>query len=259
MEWKLLTQIEAQKRLEKYEEMGYKKFLQYTENLVNPSGNLPKEYRNLRIELVKAFKQAQKQAIQTDRKKKQYLTDLYFGGKLFEILKKRGMNVRYASSPRVWTYIAVEVIPDLVFERFGESEYKKSGTFRLHTDRYFKKEARIYPRTLWWYIYLSMQYDFTGNEDLALTVDLLKDNGTDTIVQLVERTGREGYRVAMARKLMKYYSEDAGFGEGEFRKAMVLNSAWTQTVEPALTEGGDERYVKELFSYFCDSNQTSHN
>ena len=101
---------------------------------------------------------------------------------------------------------------------------------------------------MWWYIYLSIQNE--DSCDLKLTLKVLERNTTDEIVQLVERSGTAGYRVEVYREIMKYYSEHRDkYDNSAFRKVMVLNTAKTKVVEPALIEGGVSEYVKELFNY----------
>ena len=72
-------------------------------------------------------------------------------------------------------------------------------------------------------------------------------NSTDTIVALVERCGRKGYRLDLYREIMKQKSEN-GIGIDEFRKLMVLNSAKIKNINPSLTSRGIIGYVEELVS-----------
>lgn len=102
-------------------------------------------------------------------------------------------------------------------------------------------------RVLWWYIYLSWQ----GSEDA--TIETLKENSTDEILQLVDRCGRGGYRVDLYRELMRKNGlvEIAERRKNQlFRKMMVLNTARVQVLEPELTTGGNRGYVETLYNYF---------
>lgn len=260
MEWKRLTKIEAADCLSKYQDMGLDKFLQECQNLEN--SELPEEYKTLRKELVTAYQESKSLANDQSRDKSKlgysiignkYRRDVLFGIKVYSILKTRGMNVRYASNSRIWSYIAVKVIPDLVYDRYGEDDYKKKHIFRLNKERYYDNERRIFPLNLWWYIYLAMKK--SGSEDdLEATANLLLNSGsTDTIVQIVERSGREGYRVDLSRELLEQYCGNSDYGPDAFRKVMVLNSARTRMIEPKLRKGGYDKYVKELFDYFAKS------
>ena len=147
------------------------------------------------------------------------------------------------------------VFPDLVHSRYpGAVKKSADGTaekINVNEERFWKTRRRIYLKVLWWYIYLSVQTDDNGNEDLDRTVDILKDNSTDEIVQIVERSGTAGYRVDLYRAMMKYYSLHRDiYDNKKFRQVMVLNTARSQIIEPSLMDGGVQTYVRELFEYF---------
>lgn len=199
------------------------------------------EYSELRDDLYMLFDSAMKElGIKEDeipQKNNSYQLDLHFGIKLYETLNtKYGMNVRFASSAGIWRYISVCVVPDLVEKRYGID----------HPDRFWKKPKRLWLRVLWWYIYLSWQ----GTSQQ--TINILKDNSTDEILQLVDRCGRGGYRVELYRAMMKKNGELDPIERRRkelFRKMMVLNTARVQVVEPALADRGEEGYVDSLFDY----------
>ena len=200
------------------------------------------DYKELREDLCALFDDALNKlginASEISQKNNSYQLDLYFGIKLYQTLNsKYGMNVRLASSAGLWRYLSVCVVPDLVEKRYGLT----------HPDRFWKKPKRLWLRVLWWYIYLSWQ----GSE--AQTIEVLKDNSTDEILQLVDRCGKGGYRVDLYRVLMKKNSELDKIErrkQNMFRKMMVLNTARVQVVEPALADGGEEGYVESLCDYF---------
>ncbi|HFI0259201.1 TPA: hypothetical protein ACGOU2_002079, partial [Streptococcus suis] len=99
-----------------------------------------------------------------------YDFDLRFGLKVYSILShKVGFTNRTASNDDVWRYLSIKIIPDIVHSRWGRNEV------RTLTSR------RIWLKNLWWYIHLS----WAGNSEE--TFNLLKNNTTDTVVQLVER------------------------------------------------------------------------
>ena len=156
---------------------------------------------------------------------------------MYETLNnKYGMNVRLASTAGIWRYLSVCVVPDLVEKRYGTD----------HPDRFWKKPKRLWLRVLWWYIYLSWQG--TARQ----TIEVLKDNSTDEILQLVDRCGRGGYRVELYRAMMKKHGELDPVERRRnelFRKMMVLNTARVQVVEPALVDRGEEGYVDSLIDY----------
>lgn len=167
-----------------------------------------------------------------------YRIDLYFGLGLYQLLnQKYGMNIRLASSPGVWRYLSMIVATDIVEMRYNVS----------HPDRYWKKARRLWLRVLWWYIHLSWQ----GDEEK--TERILRNNTTDEILQLVDRTGKGGYRVNLYREIMRVNAEKdrkTWAKDQMFRKIMVLNTARLQVMEPSLVNGGEKQFVKDLCDYF---------
>lgn len=200
----------------------------------------PKEYEDLRTVLEKCFNdtltdlEIKEEQIAQERNK--YRLDLNFGLQIYVILNnKYGMNIRTASNTGIWRFLSVCVVPDLVKKRWGIE----------HPDRFWKKPKRLWLRILWWYIHLSWQ----GN--LNETNRILKDNSTDEILQLVDRCGRDGYRVNLYREIMKKNSEldkNERRKKQLFRKMMVLNTARLQVLEPELYLNGCKGYVNKL----CD-------
>lgn len=92
---------------------------------------------------------------------------------------------------------------------------------------------------MWWYIHLSWQ----GTENS--TYKVLKDYGTDTISDFIERPGK-GYRLALYRSLMKEYSKVDTKSANLFNRIQKQNLVNCRNVEPALTEGAELGYVKRL-------------
>ena len=168
-----------------------------------------------------------------------YQVDYIFGLKLYQLLNERyNMSIRTAATDGVWRFLSTCVVPDLVDIRYKALE---------HPDRYWKKPKRIWLRVIWWYIHLSWQ----GDEES--TREILKDNSTDEILQLVDRCGRDGYRVDLYREIMKKYAKMDVTERRKnqvFRKMMVLNTAKVQVIEPALVDGGEIKYVDDLCVYF---------
>ncbi|MCJ8007274.1 DUF6339 family protein [Lederbergia wuyishanensis] len=180
---------------------------------------------------------------QGEQKGNYYKYDLLFSLKLYKYLTiENGITEREASDDDFWRYISMKLIPDVVERRWDG----------LKAPRFYQESRRIWVKVLWWYIHLSWQ----GNVDD--TYETLKYNTTDTVVQLVERPGTGGYRVSLSRALMKHFGrlaeEDPDNHTTEmFRKVMRLNTARTKVIEPALTNGGETEYVKELFEYFNET------
>ncbi len=197
------------------------------------------DYKAIRDDLCMLYEHALSKVEKIDDQASwRYHLDLYFGLSLYEVLnEKYNMNVRTASNEGVWRYLSVCVVPDLVEKRYGKD----------HPDRFWKKPKRLWLRVLWWYIYLSWQ---GTNEE---TMNILMNNSTDEILQLVDRCGRGGYRVDLYRELMKKNAElDVSERKSKqtFRKMMVLNTARVQVLEPELTPGGNRGYVNSLSDYF---------
>ncbi len=231
MEWEELSRADAQVCYDRFMETG--------------EADCPPKFMELRRTLLDLFqKSLQEIGITEDgisSGNSRYLLDLSFGLRLYEAFRsqKFSMNLRQASSEGIWRFLSVRVIPDAVSLRWGRGED--------HPDRYWKKTNRIWLRTIWWYIHLSWQG--TSEE----TREVLRDNSTDEILQLVDRRGRDGYRVSTCRAMMKKLStiDPAERRQKQlFRKTLVLNTARIQVMEPELCEGGSDGYVQQLYSYF---------
>ena len=78
------------------------------------------------------------------------------------------------------------------------------------------------------------------------TYDVLKNNGTNIISHFIERPGR-GYRTSLFRMMLYAYSLLPEQKDSIFRAAAKLNLAKCISVEPALSEGGEEAYATRLF------------
>lgn len=164
-----------------------------------------------------------------------YKLDYSFGLFLYLQLKKFGFTERDAANDDIWRFLSMSVVPDLVAKRWG----------KLAEIRYYKQSLRIWLRTIWWYVHLSWQ----GNtED---TIRVLSRNSTDQILQLVDRSGAKGYFVDVYRVIMKKFYQakciSPQVGDNDFRRIMVLHTAFSKTVEPEFYDGGVEGYVNMLF------------
>ncbi len=224
MKWEELKKQKAEELMSQWSD--------YPEFETNPKDN------ELRNKFVTAFEETLRELdISKDQiGKHSYKFDLEYGLKIYKILENySSFNLRTASNNNVWRYLSMIVVPDVVFYRWGMKE-----------GRFWKDPRRLWLKAIWWYIYLSWQ------GDLYSTREVLKDNTTDDIVQLVERAGSLGYRVNLTREIIKNYG---GLSKEQksnqiFRKVMKLNTARVKTVEPELHPEGQETYVKELFEYF---------
>lgn len=227
MNWKEISKEEGSNRFDEY--------------CQTKEAKCPEEYKKLREEILDLFVRTLSEIgidpVDINSKNYAYQVDYIFGLKFYQLLNNNyNMNIRIASTDGVWRFLSTCVVPDLVEMRYGIE----------HPDRYWKKPKRVWLRVIWWYIYLSWQ----GDEEL--TREVLKDNSTDEILQLVDRCGRDGYRVDLYREIMrKYASMDITYRRKEqiFRKMMVLNTAKVQVIEPALVDGAEIQYVDDLCGF----------
>lgn len=252
MEWKLMSKSEARKITASWQRMDSVSFNKMTEEWSSEiSSDLNAHYQQLRKEVIERYQEIDKK-IKLNllyHKKKDYMKDLNLGLAIYEIFQKYGFSARQASIDQIWYFLNIKVFPDIILERYPHSEVKNG--YNVNEDRFWKNRSRMYFKAIWWYVFLSLQKDENGKEDLKKTYDILKDNSTDEIVQLVERAGKEGYRVDVYREIMRFYSENRQkYNIDYFRKVMVLNTARAKVIEPSLAEGGVHGYVKGLFEYF---------
>lgn len=189
-----------------------------------------KDFNELRHKLIGLRNQIfEEQGFEKDNKL-DYKFDLAFGLEIYELLNDElGFSNRVATNDDIWRYLSIKVIPDIVHSRWG-----------LNADRYYKSPRRIWLKAIWWYIHLSWM---GTKED---TYQILKNNTTDTVVQLVERPGI-GYYVDVYRELILQYSKYVDKSRELFRSVLKINTARLQTISPELVDGGVEKYVSDLF------------
>lgn len=171
-----------------------------------------------------------------DANKLDYQFDVLFGLKLYQTLNEFiGFTNRISTNDDVWRYLSICVVPDIVHSRWG-----------LNQDHFYNQPRRIWLKSIWWYIHLS----WIGSEDA--TYGLLKNNTTDTLLQLVERPGI-GYYIDLYRELMLQYSKHEDKSRELFRRVLKLNTAQLITTSPELVKGGIESYVSNLFNAMEES------
>ena len=216
-------------------------------------------YKHIREEVIASFRQA----LEVNGKKVGYELDLKVGLKLYELLRPDdGFDMVKANDDDIWRYISVCVMPDLTFIRYpnqesdihilqteipgldymGKSKPEKE-CIRIKKKRFYSHSRRIWLKTLWWYIHLGWQ----GTPDR--TYEILKNNGSNIISHFIERPGR-GYREKLFRCMLYEYAQlpEQKQKDKVFRAAAKLNLVKCTSVEPALTEGGEQVYSKKLFS-----------
>jgi len=208
---------------------------------------LDKEYSQIRTDLKNIYLKVQ-QTLKSENRESKYDLDVLFGLDIYQYLnQQKWFSLRVAASDGFWSYMCVNVIPDLVAERWGID----------NDEHYYLKPRRNWLCSLWWYIHLAWQ------GDLETTKGILRypKYSTDTIQQLVERTGRKGTFIEVYRNIVYYYthvseSEFSKYYDKNnsnkkkrdlFRTIMVLNTAKVVLVEPALYIGGEREYARSLF------------
>ena len=192
---------------------------------------LGKEYVDIRNDLLVLFDQSKEEADDTQG----YSMDVCFGAALYTYFKKRPwFTDRLASDDGFWRYISLRVVPDLVGKRWGNN----------NADHYYTKPSRIWLKTLWWYYYLSFNKDVETTKEMLLTDAF----STDTILNLVERTGRSGTNILVYRGIMSKYAAIEDAGPKVFRNIMKLNTAKAVVIEPVFCVGGIPGYVESLFN-----------
>ncbi|MCJ1907742.1 hypothetical protein [Planococcus ruber] len=212
--------------------------VKYQQIEAEPEGSAPsniKPFFKLLREVI--MKEKNNFFIDNSQKINSYSFDLHMGLNLYCVLKEKyAFTERLAAQDEVWRYLSLEIFPDLVYDRHG-----------LKDQRFYKDPRRIWLKTIWWYIHLSWQ---GAAEE---TFDVLKENSADVIMQLVDRSGSGGYRVDLAREIMRQYKiyNDSSIPQ-LFRRISKLNTARLNMTEPNLVEGGIERYVEDLYSYFLN-------
>ena len=173
------------------------------------------------------------------RKRQDYQCDVECGLALYAFLAGKKFTEVLAERDDFWRYVTLAVIPDLTYVR-----YPKEEKARIREKRFFGHTRRIWIKTLWWYVHLSWQ----GSEEA--TRQVLSAFGSDAISQLIERTGAAGYRVDVAREIMKCYYQERLIGRASaklFNKAMARHLIYFDTMEPLFTSGGISGYVERLF------------
>lgn len=199
----------------------------------NFESNCDKSYSNLKKDIFNEFFATLKE-LEIEEKEinsKAYDVDYIFGIKLYKILVfKYNMNENQAGNDDIWRYIQLKVCPQIIKDRYGINE-----------NRFYKEPRRMWLKVLWWYVYLAWR------KDERTTREILKDNTTDTILNITDRTGTHGYRVKLFKEILykKYLYKVKD--RDQFRKIMTLNTMRIQVIDPYLVNGGIERYVDDLY------------
>lgn len=161
-----------------------------------------------------------------------YSRDLRCGLALYVFLNERGFTEADAENDDFWRYLTIAICPDMTYLRYPARESE-----RINAKRFYSHTRRIWLKTLWWFVHLSWQGDY------ETTYHVLEKFGTDSISQLIERTGL-GYRKDVTRVIMLRCSQDTS--SASFKKVMARHLIYLATLEPCLVEGGLPGYAQEL-------------
>lgn len=205
-------------------------YSQLIENDFSPCFELNDDYQKLRDLLLQSWNKNKENV----KNIKKYSFDLSIAIDVYSIFANQFDEVTLADYD-FWRYISICVIPDLLYERWGNSN-----------KHFYKKTVRIYPFTLFWYIKLSWQGTLENTYNLLNTSNCT----TDTILQCVERPGKMGVNVEYFNTLMKLFCEDSTIEEQSnidlFRRILVLNTARSVNVIAELYKNGMNGYVQDL-------------
>lgn len=209
--------------------------------------SLDENYGRMRADLTELFKNTSA-SIKQYKNRQDYYMDVDYGVRLYEYLEQQSwFNLRVASDIGFWRYLSIMVIPDLVEERWGYD----------NEDHYWRKPARIWLRSIWWYIYISKSDNLQETKSMLL----MDKFSTDTILNLIERAGRDGFNINVYKNIIKIYSlvkrealddfkKKSKKGDDLFRAVMRLNTARSVVLEPVFYKGGSIGYVFSLFESF---------
>ena len=169
------------------------------------------------------------------KEKSDYQIDLSFALNIYEYFKEE-LNLTILEDSEFWFYICCVVVPDIVYERHG-----------LVKEYYFSKPGRVYLQALWQYIHMTYQ------GDKEKTREALRNFNTDYIMQLSERTGREGYYLEVYREIARCLSllplntvNKTIKNANLCRRVMIQNTAFSESVDMVFEQEID-KYVKMLF------------
>ena len=165
-----------------------KHYEEYCENKKVYENYLDDNYKNLREFLVEKSNGYISSGLV------EYDYDLMLALDLYEFLEsQQDFTHIFRSSVEFWRYLSVYVIPDIVEKRWG------CGPEEKYENHFYKKGVRVYPYTLYWYIYLT----WCGSR--TKTYEMLKDASDDEILNLVERPSRIGINVDLMRAFNKRF------------------------------------------------------
>ena len=168
--------------------------------------------------------------------RRDYLLDICFGVLIFNYVEEGSTLSRINILNDVFIYyLQLYIIPEIIYERWG-----------LNEDRFFKRNNRLYLKTLYSYIH----HTYQGSTEETLKLLSSRSFNTDAIVQIVER--RNDYRII--RLLVKKIATSESLKNYKIseiiRKIMMLENAKRRVVVPMFYKGGYESYIDDILAYF---------
>ena len=101
---------------------------------------------------------------------------------------------------------------------------------------------------------LSMQTQIVDNKKVYAydkTLKVIQEFNTDYILNIVDRSGSDGFRIQLVREIITQFYERREEIKKYFpRKIMLLNVARLEVYEPMTYDGGIKGYVKDLFDFY---------
>ena len=244
MEWRKLKKDEASKLADEWNSTDdFSLIIDYWDS--NITSELSTPYIELREFLWKAFRKAEDESSSV-RSNRKYVRDITFALSFYQYMNETmGLTPSLAADDDIWRYIQMKVVPDLVFERWQHCEDEGvSDSVRIKADSFWEDSRRIWMKSRWWYVHLSLQ-----NDSIEDTRSVIIGNSMDEISHMVERPG-SGYRVELCRAIMLRYHKSPKKNRMLLRKIMKLNTVRCSTTEPLLFSTGVVKYVEDLFGYF---------
>ena len=203
-----------------------------------PENDLDYEYRNMRNDITCKYYELVSQGYML------YQLDYRFSLWFYQYMNsKNWFGERVASNYQFWNYVALKLMPDVIYQRWGDEKAE---------EHYFAKGLRVYPYTLYWYSHLSWQGSAESTEAILSTPQRFS---TNSILHLVERPGRYyGTFINLYRQIMKQYAVISSDKYIDYKKlfesVMKLCMSRIPVMDPDLCPGGSKEYARKLV-YDC--------
>lgn len=234
MSYKEYEKIDAKSSYERLLE-NYKEWISNSDDdyVHKLDSNLVEKYKQLRECVLKRIKEENLYDL-IENQNKVYKFDVQLGLILHEILD---ITEREATQNMYWEFLHLKVLPDVVMKRWDIEKNKNRFVME-------DKDTRIYFKAIWWYVHFLL---VTGTSMEEAKEILLSDKlTTDTIVAVVERTGKSGYNYKTNAELLKAIVNSKEKVTEFSRKVMYVNNAKTRSMIPAFSEGGEKEYAEKI-------------